>query len=76
MTTQEQEAGERRWAPTYRAHCPRCRQSGRAFSSYGNAEDAARGHAGKHNHTTHVVDQYGIRVVGSTQRPGDDLASH
>ncbi|WP_053203451.1 hypothetical protein [Jiangella muralis] len=67
--TAENEAPERRWAPTYRAHCPTCRKSGRKFSSYGNAEEAARGHAGKHVHTTYVVDQYDIRVVGSVQRP-------
>ncbi|WP_046766696.1 hypothetical protein [Jiangella alkaliphila] len=72
MTTQEQEATGRRWAPAYRAHCPRCRNSGRAFSSYSNAEQAAQGHADKHYHVTHVIDQYGIRVIGSTRHPGDE----
>jgi hypothetical protein len=66
------EAPEQRFAPAYRAHCPTCHKSGREFTSYGNAEEAARGHAGKHIHTTYVLDQYGIRVVGSVQRPGGD----
>lgn len=71
MTAREQEAAERRWAPAYRAHCPRCKSSGREFSSYGSAEQAARGHADKYSHETHVIDHYGIRVVGSVQRPGE-----
>lgn len=64
-------APEQHWAPAYRAHCPTCQQSGREFSSYGNAEEAARGHARKHAHTTYVLDQYGIRVVGSVQHPDE-----
>ncbi|TDE09098.1 hypothetical protein [Jiangella asiatica] len=71
MSTTGKETPEQRWAPAYRAHCPTCRESGREFSSYGNAEEAARGHAGKHTHTTYVVDQYGIRIIGSFQRPGE-----
>lgn len=71
MTTDNQ-ATSRRWAPAYRAHCPTCQRSGREFSSYGNAEEAARGHAGKHSHTAYVLDQYGIRVVGSVQKPGSE----
>lgn len=71
MTTHEQETTERRWAPAYRAYCPRCKKSGRTFSSYGSAEQAAHGHADKYSHVTHVIDQYGMRVVGSIQRPGE-----
>ncbi|WP_147375278.1 hypothetical protein [Jiangella rhizosphaerae] len=65
-------AGERRWHPAYRAHCPKCRKSGRTFAVYGSAERAARGHADKYGHATYVLDQYGIRVVGSDQRPTTD----
>lgn len=72
MTVQEQKATERRWAPAYRAHCARCKKAGRTYSSYGSAEQAAQGHADKYCHVTHVVDQYGIRIVGSTRRPGDE----
>ncbi|WP_053203987.1 hypothetical protein [Jiangella muralis] len=75
MTIQEQEIAERRWAPAYKAHCPRCKTSGRTFSSYGNAEQAAQGHADKYGHVTHVIDQYGIRIVGSIRRPGDAEAA-
>ncbi|SDU86896.1 hypothetical protein SAMN04488563_6937 [Jiangella alkaliphila] len=56
-------------APAYRAHCPTCRKSGRQFRSYGLAEQAAGGHTDKFRHTTYVIDHYGVRVTGSTQRP-------
>lgn len=72
MTIQEREAAGRLWAPAYRAHCSRCKKSGRTFSSYGSAEQAAQGHADKHGHVAHVIDQYGIRIIGSTRRPGDE----
>ncbi|TDD64551.1 hypothetical protein E1262_27870 [Jiangella aurantiaca] len=71
-TTGDQETGKRRWDPAYRAHCPQCRKSGRTFAVYGKAEHAAHGHAVKYGHATYVIDQYGIRVVGSDQRPGTD----
>lgn len=57
-------------APSYRAFCPVCKKAGRRLSSYGSAEHVAQGHADKYGHTTHVIDQYGIRVVGSDRTPG------
>ncbi len=45
------------------------------FSSYGSAEQAAQGHADKYGHVTHVIDQYGLRVVGSVRRPGGRMES-
>ncbi|WP_046771216.1 DUF7848 domain-containing protein [Jiangella alkaliphila] len=56
-------------APRYRARCPACRWTGRAFATYGTAEDAARDHARDKHHTTFVLDQYDMRVVGSTIHP-------
>lgn len=60
-------------APTvrrYRARCPACPWTGRDFTRYGDAESAARDHTRLKGHTTHVQDHYGMRVVGSTVRPG------
>lgn len=71
MTTQERELIARRWAPSYRAHCPSCRRSGREFRSYGGAEQVAQGHADKNGHATYVIDQYGLRVIGSGRHPGE-----
>ncbi|RIQ13670.1 hypothetical protein [Jiangella rhizosphaerae] len=57
----------------YRAHCPACPWTSRDFSRYTTAENAARAHADEKDHTCHVIDQYGLRVTGSTVRPGDEI---
>lgn len=50
----------------YRARCPTCSCTGREWKSLGPAEESAREHTRKLRHVTHVIDQYGIRIVGST----------
>ncbi len=55
----------------YRARCPTCPWTGREFSRYTSAEDAARDHAKRRYHDTHVIDHYGLRIAGSTIRPAD-----
>ena len=56
----------------YRARCPACPWTGREYSRYSQAEDAARDHAERTVHDTHVIDHYGLRVAGSTIRPADE----
>lgn len=56
--------------PRYAARCDHCRWTGREFSRYGTAENAVKDHVREHAHDAYVLDQYGMRVVGSTVRPG------
>ncbi|WP_162605847.1 DUF6349 family protein [Jiangella aurantiaca] len=55
----------------YRARCPACPWTGREFTRYSHAEEAARDHAKRHFHDTHVIDHYGLRIAGSTIRPAE-----
>nr|WP_157987471.1 DUF6349 family protein [Jiangella endophytica] len=55
----------------YRARCPKCSWTGREYSRYSHAEEAARDHAKRHFHDTHVIDHYGLRIAGSTIRPAE-----
>ncbi len=59
-------------AARYRAYCPTCKQYGREFTRYSSAEQVAQGHADDRNHTTCVVDHYGMKVVNSTRQPMPD----
>lgn len=58
-------------AASYRWLCPTCHTKGRELSSSAAAEHAGAEHTKTFRHTTYLVDHYGMRVVGSTQRPGD-----
>ncbi|TDC45935.1 hypothetical protein E1212_28015 [Jiangella ureilytica] len=53
----------------YRAKCADCPWEGRQFIRYGMADGAAHDHADAHTHITFVVDQYDLRIAGSTIRP-------
>ncbi|WP_116947925.1 hypothetical protein [Jiangella endophytica] len=53
----------------YRGRCADCSWVGRPFIRYGTADAAARDHSDAHQHTAFVVDQYEMRIVGSTIRP-------
>lgn len=55
----------------YRARCPTCPWTGREYSRYSYAEEAARDHAKRLFHDTHVIDHYGLRITGSTIRPAE-----
>ncbi|SDU31494.1 hypothetical protein [Jiangella alkaliphila] len=55
----------------YRGQCDDCSWTGRPFVRYGTADTAARDHADAHRHTAFVADQYDLRIVGSTVRPGE-----
>lgn len=55
----------------YRARCPACSWTGREYTRYSRAEDAAREHAKRNFHGTHVIDHYGLRIAGSTIHPAD-----
>lgn len=53
----------------YHGRCRDCQWRTRLFIRYSSAEDAARAHSDKRGHVTFVVDQYGLRVAGSTVEP-------
>ncbi|MBB5787233.1 hypothetical protein [Jiangella mangrovi] len=55
----------------YRAKCVDCPWEGRQFIRYGMAEGSARDHANAYAHITFVVDQYDLRIAGSTIRPAE-----
>ncbi|RIQ23209.1 hypothetical protein [Jiangella rhizosphaerae] len=52
----------------YRGRCADCPWVGRPFIRYGTAEAAARDHARANGHICFVVDQYDLRIAGSTIR--------
>lgn len=54
----------------YQARCESCTDRSRRFLTYSSAETAAERHTEQTAHTTYVVDHYGLRVSGSTVRPG------
>ncbi|PZF82740.1 hypothetical protein [Jiangella anatolica] len=53
----------------YRGRCADCSWIGRPFIRYSTADAAARDHSDAQRHTAFVVDQYDMRIVGSTVRP-------
>lgn len=55
----------------YRAKCADCPWIGRQFVRFGTADASARDHADAHVHITFVVDQYDLRIAGSTVRPAE-----
>lgn len=60
---------EERGRLRYRGHCADCPWVGRPFIRYALAETGARDHADTHGHVAFVVDQYDLRIAGSTVRP-------
>lgn len=55
----------------YRARCADCPWVGRQFIRYGLADGSAHDHADTYAHITFVVDQYDLRIAGSTTRPAE-----
>lgn len=55
----------------YRAKCADCAWVGRQFVRYGTADASARDHADGHVHVTFIIDQYDLRIAGSTVRPAE-----
>jgi hypothetical protein len=55
--------------PRYRPTCPTCPWTGREYTRSAYAEQAAADHCKDKGHVTHVIDHYGLRVVGTTAYP-------